>query len=289
MIGLRLSTIGLLVLTLIVAGCDSDGSSAGRTSQPRRAAGPATQGESDDCCCTPAAPVAEPKPGEVKRTPLDRDKKLWLEVEGKQRRVVVEGVVCLRKAGFGLECLLCRKATKEHESILATEADARMIHAALEGANAKPGSPVDYVPKFKAPTGQRIQITLEFTHDGKRIRVPAQQWVRNVKTKKDLDQQWVFTGSKLIPDPADPKKLPLYLAQSDGCFIAISNVPTAMLDLPIDSPKGVEDRGFDTYETRIPPLGTKVNLILEPIPNTQKVAPIPEKYSGPAFKAEPSN
>ena len=100
--------------------------------------------------------------------------------------------------------------------------------------------------------------------------MPAQQWVAQCKTKKDLDQDWVFAGSKLIPNPEDEKKPPIYLAHNDGAFICISNVPSAMLDLPIDSPKGVEDRGFDTFEQRIPAIGTEVTLILEPIPEKKK-------------------
>ena len=40
------------------------------------------------------------------------------------------------------EQLLCRKNTKEHESILATTADARIIHAGLLAAAAEPGTEI---------------------------------------------------------------------------------------------------------------------------------------------------
>ena len=63
---------------------------------------------------------------------------VWLEIQGRQRRVLVNASVCLREGNFGLECLLCKKNTKEHESPLVTEAEAHHIHAALLAAGAKP-------------------------------------------------------------------------------------------------------------------------------------------------------
>src|SRR5262249_5607116 len=56
---------------------------------------------------------------------------VWLESEGDKRRVRVRAWVCLRQGRYGLECLLCRRHTKEHESVLATAADASLIHAGL--------------------------------------------------------------------------------------------------------------------------------------------------------------
>ncbi len=226
--------------------------------------GPETAAEED-----PKVPAEPPKIPDstpaIKRVPLSpTEKNVWLEFQGKERRVVVRAAVCLQKAGFGLECLLCRKGSKEHESILATEADARLIHLGLVAAGAAPGKVVEYEPQFKPPSGMPIKITLEYEDKGKTVRVPAQHWIRNVKTKKDLEHDWVFAGSKLIQNPVDDKKPPVYLAQMDGGYICISNVPTAMLDLPIDSPKGIEDRGYDTHEKRIPAVKTKVLIILEP-------------------------
>src|SRR5262249_42063382 len=89
-----------------------------------------------------AAPVPD-KP-EAKRTQLARN--VFLEVQGEQRRVIVQATVCLREGQ--LEGLLCRKNTKEHEYILAADADARQIHLALVAAKAKPGTPVQFDPRY---------------------------------------------------------------------------------------------------------------------------------------------
>jgi hypothetical protein len=192
---------------------------------------------------------------------------VYLEIEGKQKRVLIDAYVCLRQGM--LEQLLTRKRTKEHEAILAVDTDARNIHLALVAAGAEPGSPVKFRPKFEAPVGPEIKITLQYNDKGKTVRVPAQQWIRNVKTKKDLDTNWVFAGSLLIPDPLDKKKPPYYGA-NDGDVICISNFDTALLDVPFNSSKDNDELAFEAHTDRIPPLETPVQIILELVPAKKK-------------------
>src|SRR5947209_4951045 len=99
------------------------------------------------------APAA---PAPVKRAALAKN--VFLEVEGKKRRVIVRAVVCLRQGQ--LEGLLCRKGTKEHEYILAADVDARNVHAALVVAGASPGSPVRFDPKYRPAHGTTIKVRL---------------------------------------------------------------------------------------------------------------------------------
>jgi hypothetical protein len=206
-----------------------------------------------------------PKPGgDAKRALLGKN--IWIETAGDKRRIVINAEVCLREGQYGLECLLCRQGTKEHESILAMDADARVVHAGLMAAGAKPGSPVKFDPKFVPPSGTPIKVTLRYEQKGKTLSVPAQQWVYNSKTKKDLQYDWVFAGSIFYKNPLDPEAPETYGAAAEGAAICLTNVPTAMLDLPISSPKGLEDRSYEPNTERIPAVGTKVEVILEPVP-----------------------
>jgi hypothetical protein len=197
---------------------------------------------------------------------------IWLETQGDKRRVLVAAVVCLREGAYGLECLLCKRGTKEHESLLVTTAHAKVIHAALEVAKIKAGSPVEYRPKFAPPRGDKVKVTLLYENKGKWVSVPGQKWIRNAKTKKDLEYDWVFAGSLLYknPDDEDKNSPPIYLADGEGAYICISNVPTAMLDLPIDSPKGIENRVYEPHTANIPALDTSVTVILEPMEEKKK-------------------
>jgi hypothetical protein len=203
-----------------------------------------------------------------KRVPLGKN--VWFENEGGRRRVLVDATVCLREGG--IECFLCRSRTKEYESILSTDADAQLIHAGLLAAGAKPGSPVQYVEKngevvIVPPTGSRIKISVRYEDKGKQVTVPAQRWILNAKTQKDLEDKWVFAGSKLLPNTEDASKKPLYAATSDGSYICVYNMPYAMLDLSVSNPnKAPEVRELQPHTERIPPLETKVTLILEPEP-----------------------
>jgi hypothetical protein len=191
---------------------------------------------------------------------------------GDRRRVLVNAYVCLREGA--LEQLLCRRHTKEHEAILAADVDARDIHTALVLAGAKEGSTVRYEEKgdkviIHPPTGQPIKVTLQYQEKGKVVTVPAQQWVRDMRTKKDLEYDWVFAGSRLFENPDDKNKPRLYAANS-GDVITVSNFEGSMLDLPINSSKDNNELQFEANTARIPPLETEVTIILEPLPAVKK-------------------
>jgi hypothetical protein len=208
-------------------------------------------------------PAETPKLPEARRKELAKN--IFFEVQGDVRRVILKAEVCLRE-GPQLEGLLCRKMTKEHEYILHVDADARQVHTALMAAGARPGSPVKFEPRYAPATGSTIKITLQYQKDGKLVRVPAQDWILDGKHNKALQDDWVFGGSILIPDPDDPKKPPLYLA-NHGDMVCVCNMESAMLDLPVRSPKKFEDRVFKPFTERIPPLDTPVDVIMEAVPD----------------------
>lgn len=253
------------IVLLMVLGC---GDAASRSGAARP--GPEYTVESD--MKSEAAPIESAAPvaddGEWKRKQLGPS--VWIETQGDKRRIVVDAIVCLREGSYGLECLLCRKHTKEHESILTTEANGQMIHAGLLVAGGKPGAPVQYEPEFKSPSGSAVKIKLKYPVKNKSVVVPAQTWIRHAKTKQDLEHDWVFAGSRLFKNQEDETQPPIYAANSDGGYICISNVMSAMLDLPINSPKSLEDRVYEPHTERIPPLETKVEVILEPVGEGKK-------------------
>ena len=194
---------------------------------------------------------------------VEVSKNVVLEIDGDKRRVLINAYVCFRQGQ--LEQLLTRKGTKEHEAIVAADVDARAIHSALILAKAEPGKPVQFRPKFQPPTGTVIKVFVEYKDkDNKLVRVPAQQWVRTAKDKKDLAYDWVFAGSGFFPDPSDKTRPPYYMA-NDGDVICVANFDTAMLDLPIESTKDNDDLVFEAHTERIPALQTPVVVILEPV------------------------
>lgn len=210
----------------------------------------------------------DPAKGDKPKTKkVEVGKNVFLEIEGDKRRVIVQAVVCRRTDQ--LEQFLCRKLTKEHESILAADVDAAKIHLALTLAGAEAGSPVKFQPKYTPAHGTVIKVHLQWEEKGRTMRAPAQDWVKDAKTKKTMTHDWVFAGSFHYPNRLDPKAPPLYAA-NDGDIICLANFDSALMDLPIASSKDNDDLVFWANTDAIPPLETPVLVILEPVPAMKK-------------------
>jgi hypothetical protein len=203
--------------------------------------------------------VPAPKlPDPVGAKKLPKPDEVW--VDAKKRQVMVDGYVSLRE-GY-LEMFACIVGTKEHESVVAVKTKAQTVHAALLAVGAKQGTPVQWVPTFKAPTGTEIAVEVHWLDEkGAWKKAKAQDWIRDIKTKKAMTQPWVFAGSGFWKDPESGKEF--YMAES-GDFICVSNFTTAMLDVPIESSQSNEALGFEANPDKIPALGTPVRLVLTP-------------------------
>jgi len=216
----------------------------------------------------PAEPKTEvTKPVREEATKVPVGPNVLLEVDGEARRVWVSGEICKREGP--LEQFLCRAGTKEHEAVVSAEIDARDLHKALLLARAEPGSPVTFQPVYKPASGSTIRVEVVFNKDGKKVNLRAQDMIRDMKSGKALSQEWVFAGSRMVPDPLDKNKPPYYMA-NDGDVICVSNFETALLDLPIKSSKDNADVQFEAFTENIPELKTKVAIMLEVIPPKSK-------------------
>ena len=98
--------------------------------------------------------------------------RVWVDMKKKQ--VIVDGYVSLRE-GY-LEMFACPAGTKEHESVVAVQSSAQVVHAALLAIGAKPGTPVQFTPKFAPATGTEIAVEVRWLDPhGKWHKTPAQQ------------------------------------------------------------------------------------------------------------------
>jgi hypothetical protein len=126
--------------------------------------------------------------------------------------------------------------------------------------------------------------------DGKRHKVPAQQWVRDIKTQKALEYSWVFAGSGFWTDERTGER---HYQGEAGDLICVSNFPSATLDLPVMSSDTNAQLAFEAFTENIPPRGTKVRLVLIPRLEKEKTKPPkaePQKPEKPAAKdAEPAS
>jgi hypothetical protein len=212
-------------------------------------------------------------------TRLARDYEVWIDRQAKQ--VLVGGRICLRE-GL-LEMFACPRGTKEHEAVVSVNTPAKFVHAGLVALGAKAGPPVQFQPTYKPAQGSEVAVTVLWKDvQGKDHRTPAQQWVKHTKTGKALDYPWVFAGSGFWRDPQSGEQF--YYADG-GEFICVSNFSTAMLDLPVESSDANDTLLFCAFTERIPPLETRVYLLLEPKLKGKKAAAEPVKKPGDSADA----
>jgi len=216
-----------------------------------------------------ASPSKDSETTSIMRVTKDYD--LWIDV--KRKLVIVDGRVCLREGQ--LEMFACPKSTKEHESIVSVNCKAQFVHAALMAVGAQPGKPVSFDPVYRPATGPVVEVYVLWQDEaGKKNRVRAQEWIKELKTQKAMEHPWVFTGSGFWTDDSTGER---FYQADGGDFICVSNFPTAMLDLPIKSTQANESLLFAAFTERIPPVDTKVRLVLIPQVEKKKAAGKAEK------------
>ena len=173
-------------------------------------------------------------PDDLKR--LEPSSPVWIDAKNKE--VILIGSVC--RAGYPLE-FFATYPDRAYESVLTIYTRPSVVHAAFLALGAKPGKPVQYKPTFAPPSGTEVEINVAWKDkDGKRQNGRARDWIRDIKTKRPLDVNWVFAGSLFWEDPTTGEKS--YLADR-GDFISVLNLPTALLDVPIEKPRRL-NRGY---------------------------------------------
>ena len=143
------------------------------------------------------------------------NKKGTVFLDAPNKRLLLRTKVVLRSGQ--LEMLCCLKKTKEHESILAIDSKAYVVHAGLLALGLKTGKPAQFGEKFKPPTGQELRIYANWTDKKKKKhRVDVRTWIRHA-TKRYFDQplKKLPAGFKL----PDPKKTELRYDEKAGELI----------------------------------------------------------------------
>lgn len=198
-----------------------------------------------------------PPPAGAQRLSPEYD--VWIDLQ--QGVVIVDGQVALRKGM--LEMFACLRNTKEHESVVSANTRAYLVHAALVRLGAEPGSPVQFQPAYKPPTGTEIEVRVEWRDaEGKMHTARAEDWVRDARTGQAMTQPWVFAGSRFWKDEETGKE---YYQAEGGDFICVSNFSTALLDIPVESSQSDAELVFEAFTEHIPPRGTPVRLTLKPV------------------------
>jgi hypothetical protein len=198
------------------------------------------------------APTTAPAGGGVGRFP-------HLEVDVKARELRIECEALEIDAPLEFFCVL--NGTSEHESVLRSAVRPSHVHAGLLMLGLKPGSPTRYVEqekKWLPPTGDPLQIDVEFERDGKAVRVPASQLMRDIKTHQAMPAaRWVFAGSRVMEDGK-------YAADVTGYLVSVVNFDLSLIDVPELRSSSNETLEWERNPQVAPKKGAKVTMIIAP-------------------------
>ncbi|HVT90277.1 MAG TPA: YdjY domain-containing protein [Tepidisphaeraceae bacterium] len=197
-----------------------------------------------------AQPTSQPGVGRFPHIEID--------IPQKQVRVECEALHCEAP----LEFLCVTAGGSEHESVIRTRAKPSQIHAALLMLGMEPGEPLKFIPgtkKWLAPHGPPVDISFEFDKAGKHYSVPATRLMRDIKTKKPMpSMSWVFVGSRVMGEGK-------YAADIEGYVVSIVNFELTLIDVPALVSSANETLEWEADLDLLPPLGSPMTMILQPL------------------------
>lgn len=232
---------------------------------------------------TTLACAQTPPPSAPPATPPADGKLPHVQVDVKGRQVRVECESCNVNQDVGLEFFCVSAGTNEYESVISSRAKASHIHLAMLMVGLVPGEPVKYseaTKKWVPPHGPPVQINCEWKKGDEIIRVPAYRLMVNRKTKKEAPPfTWVFTGSKVMEDGK-------YAADAVGYLVSVLNNELTVIDIPDVAGRDLDSREWDRNAALLPPVGTKIWMVIEPTGKKDGVPAKTETPSPDAAKAD---
>lgn len=173
-----------------------------------------------------------------------------------------------------LETIVCTRNSKEHETLLATDARPSNVHAALLLLGAEPGAPGDWTTgedneiRLIPPTGPAVRVEFLWTDaQGAAHHDDPVTWVVNDATGAGLaDQDWLFSGSRLVEwtPPGKDAPVEVYDADYSGTLIGLHTFGTETLAWPtVMSPDStVEEPVWVADAKKAPPVNAPVTVRL---------------------------
>ncbi len=213
------------------------------------------------------APVSTPPPPD----PLPH-----IRVDPARGRVEFDARVALTlgdppRARVFLEQFVCTPDTKEHESLLVTDARPSHVHAALLAVGLTPGKPVTWTSEPgrvvpHPPEGDRVRV--EFIHrddQGKEVVRTPSDWAVSARDGVPWPAgEFVFAGSILRDGPGGAA----YLADREGTLVGLASFGTEVIAWPvvISHEAEVQAPEWIASAESLPPLGTPVVVRLTAVP-----------------------
>lgn len=164
-----------------------------------------------------------------------------------------------------LEYILVTGKGKTHESLLVTLTEPYHIHVAmlLLGVKGAAGKNIPEDPREKIP-GDPISMELMWKKDGKTVRVPVEQFIRNRHLNKSMKTgPFIYNGSIVFEG--------MFIAHRDGNLFSLITAPAALANNPRMGRH--DDENWEAIKKGLPPLDAKATLtvkLLSPVVKSPK-------------------
>jgi len=154
-----------------------------------------------------------------------------------------------------LEYVLVGNSGKVHESLLRTAISpyALQISLLLLGVEGSM-KPLGEQGQAAMPEGDRVAILVSRQDKGAEKKVPVEQWIAG-GVQPAGTMPWVFTGSTVMNG--------VFMAQSEKSIVALFHDPVALIDHQLT--EGASDDIWHVDSAAVPPVGTKVTVVIEKI------------------------
>lgn len=204
---------------------------------------------------TPLPPDSYPQmPSAIKMLENGNIRLGGVEVDPRARTVRFEGEFNMKEGG--LEYAIVAHHGKLHESLLRTAISPYDLQVALVLLGLKSGRPLDYQGDPRAPEGDPVAISVEWSDGGKSNKARIEELVMNMKNKKQMARMnWIYTGSRILEGRL--------MAQIERSLVAIFHDPAAIIDNPL--PEGGDDTMWFVNTEKVPVPGTKASITIETV------------------------
>ncbi len=173
-----------------------------------------------------------------------------------KKEISIPGEINIATDDTIIEFFACGTLGKSHESILILDAEPIFLFIALGLLDLEPGRNLNVVGDPHEPKGSFLDISVEWDQGENVVSHSARELVWNAITGQPMQKtHWVFTGGRLINNQLT--------SQLYHNIIAVYRDPDSLINNPL--PGGTDDRTYRVNTDKIPPKGTKINLIIRPI------------------------
>lgn len=216
--------------------------------------------------------------GTMWRSGVEAFEGVW--VDRASGRLWFDGVVPVDAAGIGaygsmpIECIVCVRDSKDHETLVVTDVRASQVHAGLLLLGLEPGRAGGWQFDGKQlnptpPAGPSVGVRFGVLQDGSWVMTDPRDWLMDAMSEDGLktlqpDDEWRFAGSGSLSAREAKSAGSWYAADADGVIVGLMTFGSEVVawSRVMDPSEATEGWAWVANERVVPPAGTRVRVVL---------------------------